>query len=210
MKEHGIIMSGENPKLIRDGLKTQTRRLLRVQPGKFQHFEDDVDENGEIRLWWDVDKGDGNVDQEYSKPIRCPYGAAGDTLVIRETHWRYGRWVKNGTTKTGRQAWTFKAVRESIAMFEDRGIGFKPKRTTLGWHKRPAIFLPFNLARTRCPILKVRVERLQDISNDDAKAEGMRGGVQSRTLYRGLWSVLYGVDSWDKNPWVWVLEFKRQ
>ena len=88
-----------------------------------------------------------------------------------------------------------------------------------GW--KPAIHMPRALARILLEVTAVRVERLQDISEEQAKAEGapMELGELERTVlgavatYRAgfarLWRSINGAESWDANPWVWVVEFKR-
>jgi len=90
---------------------------------------------------------------------------------------------------------------------------------------RPSIFMPRWASRITLEIVKVRVERLQGISEADATAEGTpavetKGEVQSdgnirplvisaRSLYSALWTRITGPGSWDANPWVWVIEFQR-
>ncbi|MFC6298113.1 hypothetical protein GNF76_26085 [Pseudomonas sp. CCM 7893] len=73
----------------------------------------------------------------------------------------------------------------------------------------------------RLQITDVRVERLQDITAEQARAEGVRNDPKvenmevegmiygSKTLFEVLWCDINGEDSWDANPWVWVIEFKR-
>jgi hypothetical protein len=139
-----------------------------------------------------------------------PYGNPGDRLWVKETHWRFGKWVCNGVTKKGRPAWRFRVTMPTVA-FEPPTV--KPRRTSEGWHKRPSIFLPRTASRILLEIVKVRVERLQEISADNAAAEGCGmmtnedGGPVAR--YCRLWESINGPGAWEANPWVWVIEFKR-
>lgn len=89
-----------------------------------------------------------------------------------------------------------------------------------GWYTRPAIFMPRAASRILLEIASVRVERLQDISEPDAAAEGWprRPEVSddpqvhadaARDWYMDLWEQINGAGSWAANPWVWVVEFRR-
>ena len=82
---------------------------------------------------------------------------------------------------------------------------------------RPSIHMPRWASRILLEIAAVRVERLQDISETDAEAEGIQEIVDAgvdhdgtpRDAYRALWGQINGADSWSANPWVWVVEFNR-
>ena len=83
---------------------------------------------------------------------------------------------------------------------------------------KPSIFMPRWASRITLEITAVRVERVQEIGNDDAKTEGADpaqgvGWACKDTTYqvgfKMLWQSINGYDSWDANPWVWVVEFKR-
>lgn len=82
---------------------------------------------------------------------------------------------------------------------------------------RPSIHMPRWASRILLEITAVRVERLQDISETDAEAEGIQEIVDAgvdhdgtpRDAYRALWEQINGADSWSANPWVWVVEFNR-
>lgn len=79
---------------------------------------------------------------------------------------------------------------------------------------KPSIFMPRNLSRITLEITNVRVERLQDISEADAISEGVVPGGRfpmcARGVYADLWDSINGEGSWDKNPWVWVIEFRHE
>ena len=77
--------------------------------------------------------------------------------------------------------------------------------------------MPRCTSRIELMIKNVRVERLHDISDEDAKAEGVWSGLESEPMNQGeykkafemLWSFINGDDSWGSNPWVWVVDFER-
>lgn len=98
----------------------------------------------------------------------------------------------------------------------------KPSDLEEGWYEEikwtPSIHMPRRYSRITLEITNIRVERLNDISNDDAKSEGCwygrGGGVPDKALtpsdqFPTLWEEIYGDGSWSSNPWVWVIEFKR-
>lgn len=159
-----------------------------------------------------------------------PLWKVGDKLYVKETHYRYGRWLKNGKTKTGTQAWRFIAYSGDVRVFQD--VFFSPdcvytvrpnSYRKKGWYKRSALFMPKKRARLWREITAVRVERVQDINETDATAEGCLSynhhdierniylRRSARVLFKDLWDSInakrgYG---WDVNPWVWVVEFKK-
>jgi hypothetical protein len=128
----------------------------------------------------------------------CPFGGPGDRLWVKETH---------GPSAGG------------MVYRADGGTACPD-----GGKWRPSIFMPRWASRITLEVTGVRVERLQDISQADAMAEGVTQGVyrgltgsivatcedQVVEGYRELWQSINGPGSWDANPWVWVVEFKRQ
>lgn len=121
----------------------------------------------------------------------CPYGQVGDRL-----------WV-----------------RESFAVCEDNNIFYKADGKPDPWDGwdgvkwKPSIHMPRQASRITLEITGIRVERLNDISEADAIAEGCQcAGVPASLTNRGafakLWESINGFDSWSVNPWVWVVEFK--
>ena len=194
MKQTGIIMSGNHPKLILDGIKTLTRRV--IKPTSQTEWLLCVD--------WDDSyiKDLGNLLLEH-----CPYGQVGDRLWVRETHYRYGQWRKNGVTKTGRQKWTFKPQTREVRFYEPtilatsrtHQIGGSTYRT-LGWFKRPSIFMPRWASRITRDITLLRVERLREISEADALAEGGYSVEEFIKLYLTINHLPE-----DADPWNWVI-----
>jgi hypothetical protein len=123
----------------------------------------------------------------------CPYGQPGDRLWVRETFTAFDVGFV-----------TYRADFNSDPA-EDRAHG-------IVW--TPSIHMPRWASRITLEIVSVRVERLQDISRGDAMAEGcpfpnMANGDDPRQWYAGLWEQINGPGSWEANPWVWVVEFKR-
>lgn len=142
--------------------------------------------------------------------IVCPYGGPGDRLWVRESHW----WFKDEHDPvTG--YYPPKLTAEDV---EYRADGERPGRS---W--RPSIHMPRWASRITLEITGVRVERLQEISEADARAEGAPPGHPSidrvsrefgfadfpRSWYGQMWEQINGRGSWAANPWVWVLEFRK-
>jgi hypothetical protein len=132
----------------------------------------------------------------------------GDRIYIKEGHYRFGMWKKNGQTKTGRQKWRFHPD-ESLPNFkylDDQP--WKVEKNThrsLGWFKRSPLFMPKTFARHWLEIMDVKHERLHDISEQDARQEGCRRGIYG---FRLLWIKINGEDSWNANPMVRAVTFK--
>lgn len=145
------------------------------------------------------------------KARTCPYGKPGDRLWVRETFCdrnNNGEQIKPLYRSDGQE-------------YQDRdGRYFKPK-----W--KPSIFMPRMYSRITLEITNVRVERLQDISNEDAKREGVESNFDEGVIYYGplnkghadariafswLWNSINAKRgySWESNPWVWVITFKKE
>lgn len=195
MKERPIIFNGEMVRAILEGRKTQTRR-----PVKFPFFDKNMgcelagnELAGEVRA--------GN----YSN---VPFGRIGDRLWVRET-WQgplvdyddaYSMF-KDPTPYQKVENCVYRADGGPCPEFTDADDELRQ-----GW--RPSIHMPRWACRILLEITDVRVERLQDISEADAIAEG---GTKHFNIdwFGPLWASIYGVESWNTNPWVWVIEFKR-
>jgi hypothetical protein len=192
MKERPILFSGPMVRALLDGKKTQTRRLIKPQPPHW-HWS-------RVREYAERDGLTFQLPgQDYwVKPP--PFGKPGDRLWVKET------FVAPVDGKP--------VYRASIP-YGNLDCHFKP------W--RPSIFMPRKASRITLEITSIRVERLNDISEEDAKAEGAEiqketpGGWvicgprigSYREGYRWLWEQINGADSWDANPWVWAITFKR-
>lgn len=196
-RERPILFSGEMVRAIIGGRKSQTRRVIKPQPKL----------NGEMHgqpMWyWQSSRLNAgychtNADAMCRLMVNCcPYGVVGDHLWVRETCWIYG----------GKD-------RDEVAGYvADCGEKFSGYA-----QKVPSIHMPRWASRITLEIEDVRVQRVQKISEDDAKAEGAqeygRGYpemVTHRWGFEELWNQINAKRgySWESNPWVWVVTFKR-
>ncbi|EEA8681512.1 hypothetical protein AH845_004831 [Salmonella enterica subsp. enterica] len=209
MKERGMIFNAEMVNAILSGRKTQTRRPIKWKQTRFT----EIAERDDGSLWpWaeDCERG-GDI------WFACPYGEIGDRIWVRET-WQVihdhidepshveDRTYAPSIPKEKDRYWhTVYAEHFGDESREERGFPW-----------RPAIHMPRWASRILLEITDVRVERLRDLSEEDAKSEGIipsAGGVlpgwEYRINFRDLWMDIYGTDNWEANPWVWVIEFKR-
>ncbi|WIF05656.1 hypothetical protein QEP77_17255 [Serratia sp. B1] len=216
MKERPVIFNGEMVRAILDGRKAQTRRVIT-----------NVSPDNCIQLQKPTKTKDGiytHVMDALGHGL-CPFGRVGDRLWVRETFAVLGNedgcpidWDGNlikGDEKHAARIYKASCWQEP----GNYGLWSIPDRDTQyegAW--RPSIHMPRWASRITLEITGVRVERLNDISHDDAKAEGCcygRGGgvpdfaVTPADHFPTLWASIYGEESWRANPWVWVIEFRR-
>lgn len=216
MKTRPILFSGAMVRAILDGTKTQTRRVMNPQPG--ESFHRDL-----LALY---------LDGRWSERRPPPFGVPGDRLWVRETWAPHGArqpgpvmyaadgaiggWLDDGG---GGRFWSHHGWVSGYAAPEKEGRWYgKPTR----W--RPSIHMPRWASRLTLEVSGVRVERLHDISEEDARAEGCapwppRGAMvgqqvrpgfdTARDAFRALWEHINGPGSWEANPWLWVVEFRR-
>ena len=180
MREHPLLMKGPLVRATLEGRKTQTRRPLRNQPPSGYHL---------VRVCgpWAEFENDAPTLAKYS--TKSPLGETGDRLWVRET------WTA--------AMYDAKSPADCLYRADDnRGV------EDLGEAKwTPSIHMPRWACRLVLPLVSVRVERVQDITEEDAKAEGVEPVEGSyREGFRVVWQLLYG--TWDLNPWVWVAEWK--
>lgn len=222
MKEHPILFSAPMVRAILDGRKTQTRRIVRLQPDVQQ-----VTVRGEFAF---------ALNSHGAEIIlcRCPYGQAGDRLWVRET-WRIGAWDESRAAFAldycdgPRKQWvdvpdpdcdggelfnhlwqqsTDDAIKAGLKTDEHGNYKWEPGQSPCRW--RPSIHMPRWASRITLEITGVRVERLQDISEPDAKSEGADNiNGEYAEGFAVLWESINGPGSWDANPWVWVVEFRN-
>lgn len=187
-RERPILFKDDMIRAILEGRKTQTRRI--VKPCK---CKESLCELAPHEIAGEINRG------HYRN---CPYGKPGDRLWVRENFLQ----LMHGQVTDGRVKY--------CASIDPRSTG-TPKNDGYWWRKRPSIHMPRWASRITLEITDVRVERLQDISIDDAKAEGSPthghsgAEISARKGFRHLWGRINGHESWDANPWVWVIEFKR-
>lgn len=194
-----------------DGTKTQTRRAVKSQADSIEPHDGYP---GEWLPW---------KDGERQASILCPYGIVGDRLWVRET-WAWSPLASMGPSPDHKQFLVYAA--------DDSAVGYE-------FPARPSIHMFRWASRIILKIADVRVERLQDISDEDVLAEGTPGMVCGRyqcarcnghgrnhtwptgcphcngtgdnasVRYAALWDSINGEGSWDANPWVWCLTFNR-
>ena len=195
MKERPILFSGAMVRALLDGTKTQTRRIVKAR---------DLE-------WMDVHQGL----REPDNAERCPYGQPG--AVVDSGH-RIG-----GDRLYVREAWAAPHAYDHLPprlIPQDARIHYAATEDRGGLLWRPSIHMPRWASRITLEITDVRVERLQSISTADALAEGVNvhpshHGKPCTSLYspvqayRDLWEQINGPGSWDANPWVWVVSFRR-
>lgn len=212
IKERPIIFSGLMVRAILEGRKSQTRRIVKPQP--------DAVIDGEP--YWHIggyraSRYRGVTDplrMGTHNPLRCPYGVPGDRIWVREAY------LVRGAGK-------IPVYKADLSAVDAAGFG-----AMYGGWKR-SMYMPRWASRIMLEIIKIRVERVQKISETDAVAEGIepdgpvnRDDLTScwrnydphetaaywnspRDSFHSLWSAINGADSWNANPWVWVLEFRR-
>lgn len=199
MKERPILFSAPMVRAILNGSKTQTRRVVKVQGTR---CEPELMPDGKT-IGWRI-----NVPHAHGSThvVTSPYGAAGDRLWVKES-WRACE-EANGTKP-----------RDMTAAYRVWHEADTPHQ--LGFGKlRPSIFMPRWASRITLEVTDVRVERLQSISEADAMAEspdrmqkiGPRKWIarpEYRSAFRETWNLIHGAGSWNANPWVWVVEFRK-
>ena len=206
MKEHPILFNTEMVKAILEGRKTQTRRILNCDHPVVTGFVP----NGIHGYWKGTAKSDAVIQQYISTfpfTIKCPFGIVGDRLWVRETFRLYD------ADECPDADFPCGCPRHGTPLFKashDCGDGEK-------W--TPSIHMPRSASRILLEITNIRVERLNDISAADAKAEGfdysthpsaikMGYAIGAKTNFRFAWEQIYGQNAWNKNPWVWGVEFR--
>ncbi|QDW34450.1 hypothetical protein FFE93_016160 [Yersinia sp. KBS0713] len=222
MNEKPILFNSEMVNAILSGRKTQTRRIMKVQP---QVTERRLRELGAWQDGFNLSQQVNAAFQAGFIDVSCPLGKPGDRLWVRET---FAAGLCTESTLA------YRATHKTEDLEEGWG-------ETIKW--TPSIHMPRWASRINLMITGVRVERLQDISEQDAMAEGITAKeVIIETRYEGgghveitadrfffvggddegyesageafaeLWDSIYGQkegESWQANPWVWVIEFER-
>lgn len=236
IKERPILFSAPMVRAILEGRKTVTRRAIKVQPH--------IDVSGNFCV------GNSNYGQDgYGNPVTkhfvngcCPYGKLGDRLWVRETFALLGNedgccidWHDN--LVKGDERGAARIYRASCPL-GDYGLNqipakaeWKPDTEAMEYDGawRPSIHMPRWASRILLEITDVRVERLQDITEAQAKAEGVRpmrygsdtwvsregpGNLvtpwpTAKEAFGDLWNSINGPHAWEANPWVWCVSFQR-
>lgn len=230
MREHHIFMRDWEVRPVIEGWKTQTRRIIKPQPTPCI--------GGGIN-WYDKGRSFTGSPQNFRR--FCPYGQPGDRLWVRET---FASFPSTGGLRFYRTGVIYHRPNDPRLLPEHpyREVVYRadgedvtkehPNGATSKW--RSPVAMPRWASRITLEITSVRVERLQDISDEDARAEGIIHGLHydkagiARTPREGfarVWDIFHGKPkikrdddgnvvavhdwSWRANPWVWVIEFKR-
>jgi hypothetical protein len=208
----GLTLSDMLVPMVLADIKTMTRRMI---PERLVEKYFDYDDYCNAVMPRDVPCSRSYEKEFYQE--RSPW-SAGDFAYIRETHYRIGHWEKTGEkTRTGKDKWAFVPDSDRVEFMRPAGTYRKSRDRTMpgmaNWYKRLARFMPKACARTVLEVVSVRVERLQDISKADCIAEGMEGLSDVHAgwhqSFAALWESINGSGSWEANPWVWVIEFRR-
>jgi hypothetical protein len=220
-REKPILFSGPMVCSILGGKKTQTRRIIKPVRN-FEHHGICKPEMAadSWAVWWH-----GAETDRVGCLQECPYGKPGDRLWVREA-WRTG-------SKLDSLSWLGISERAKEAGYSPGcPIRYEASGTVRRWgdndtdhfggwgRYRHARFMPCWASRITLEITEVRVERLQEISEEDARAEGVEitdewtGAAEDLNgrhvmAYSILWDSINGKASWKANPWVWALTFKR-
>ncbi|WP_434058220.1 hypothetical protein [Enterobacter bugandensis] len=191
MTERGMIFNGEMVRAILDGRKTQTWRPVNPSTANLLDLQEQYPH------------------KKYN--ISCPFGEVGDRIWVRET------WAEAGAS-----APDLKLYRANYPAHVPTHYENVPAAEDVRW--TPSIHMPRWASRITLVITGVRVEQLKSISEEEARSEGVArlregfwkhyqpGWTQHQLSARGsfatLWDSIYGSGEWDRNPWVWVIEFK--
>jgi hypothetical protein len=197
MKERFILFSTAMVRAILHGRKKQTRRVIKPQPDADGFIKSAS--TGHPQEWKFTKKVFNGVCNATTDWIKCPYGQPGDLLWVRETWGRYER-------VDGNILYLYRA---------DAGDDPREYHVAGGW--KPSIHMPKRAARIFLEITDVRVERVQDISEEDVLNEGFRMDSTEiikfgyKGAFRYLWNSINAKRgySWESDPWVWVIGFRR-
>lgn len=222
-KEHPILFSTPMVQAELEDRKNQTRRTtgldkINEEPGIYE-YHGTLKDNPLIHVFARIWKGT-HVETIH---IKCPYGQPGDLLWVREK-FRFQEAFDYDGEHYPEQYWYYASVAEKWLDFD----GDVDYRDDYKW--KPSIHMPKAAARIWLEITDIKVERVQSISEEDAKAEGIEkygpfgkfkgsrhpgGGMMQFRAYskaarafQDLWQDINGEESWNSNPWVWVIKFK--
>ncbi len=208
MKERPIIMDGASVRAILEGRKTQERRIVWPQPRPAPCRISNYGEMG-----WMPESNSGKIGVFNPHSYECPFGKTGDRLWVRET-WGigcrpdpYSGWV-DGIEYKADMAYLDDIESLPLRVVDDQDL---EKYESKGWMS--PVTMPRWASQITLEITDIRVERLQDITPEDALREGFHGyGIESSTLdaFCEAWQSLNSKRGypWKSNPWVWVIEFK--
>ncbi|VFT26285.1 morphogenetic protein [Klebsiella pneumoniae] len=202
-----MIFNAEMVRPLLSGRKTQTRRIIKPQP--------EATLSGSLSGKWLSRPLNGLLLPKIEDiAIHCPFGVVGDRIWVRETfqgplfdYDLMDSYCKDPTPFEKPEFCVYKADGVPAPEFYDAD-----DELHCCW--RPSIHMPRWASRILLEITNVRVERLKSISDGDAIREGcstadMKSGDCVADVFARLWASIYGDESWNSNPWVWVIDFKR-
>lgn len=224
MSDRPILFSAPMVRTLLDDRKTQTRRIIKPQPSSVKA----LDAGGAPVPFKLVAAPPEMPTARCEAPIACPYGKPGDHL-----------WVKERMVRAGKTGWVYFADRAGVTL--PQGDPRVPAMIAWAHHKEGgncvSIHMPRWASRLTLKITDVRVERLNDISEADAMAEGLHtwdgedqdgeppfayplwnwrepespddGFERAADAYESLWEEINGPGSWALNSWVWAVSFER-
>lgn len=203
--ERPILFSGEMVRAILEGRKTQTRRILKPQPIQVHDIQDRrKQKKGDLFIGPDImPTGDSNglvigvaenngttrwIGQNFCEEY-CPYGKTGDRLWVKET---------------------FRAIKNAKGKMQN--VEYRATASIPDGPWKPSIFMPRWASRILLEITGIKVQRLGEMKDEDARAEGCCGVCSAAfglPSFKYIWESINGKGSWENNPWVWVIQFKR-
>lgn len=204
MNEHPILFSTPMVQANLEGRKTMTRRIIKIAPESKPMFQDDEMMNNAIGYsFLEPDQFEKPDYEKMITLIKCQYGQPGDLLWVRES---------------------FALIDHPELKYRYKADHLNPK--SVNW--KPSIHMPKAAARIWLQVEEIRVERLNDISEEDAIAEGitsyfdkmvsgtrftyqpgqLSNSYTAKREFEKLWCKINGEESWEANPWVWVVKYK--
>ncbi len=245
IKERPILMTGPMVTATLADLKSQTRRVVKPQPTTPVRYDgpahdggdgpDDDDGPSNTHYWERIDT-DKAKEKQYTEDYRafdCPYGRVGDRLWVRESHWQFGQWFPaeaSGGAKKRKKRWAIYAKLPACIRYgEKKPTSTRESSPDCFWRRVPGIHMPRWASGLTLEITGIRVEKLKEITEIDAIAEGSPPGAIecSPTIlhpqrietpikyvwgFERVWDRINGAKpgfTWKDNPWVWVLKFRR-
>jgi hypothetical protein len=226
MKYIPILFSTAMVQALLAGRKTMTRRVIKPQPNMSEGRYDGISEldfedcTEECHFLEHTENG--KPLERYYNLGKCPYGKVGDVLWVRENYKLYINYDN--------QVYVQFEGRETFDVYNKKDISLSTLQKIVArklkpneWHSCPSIHLYKEFASIFLKITDIRVERLQDIGEQEAVKEGisnnetkyydyLRKEFITESAYHSfftLWESINGEASWDANPWVWVIKFEQ-
>jgi hypothetical protein len=207
VKERPILFRPEIVRAILEGRKTVTRRVVEPQPEvDLVELPDTYEPEGWFKPGhsgrWSEEGAEGD------RIWRCPYGVPGDRLWVRE-RWQMGHYMGGDEPAT-----SYTLLRPTGSTDRDGRVFYAADGNPNVPRWRPSIYMPRWASRLTLEVTDVGVERVRDITEADALAEGCPGNLFPEETplaeFRRLWGAINGPRGfgWDANPWVWVVRFK--